>query len=75
VLWIDASDKVEVFADGIKVFSLDAFDSHAAAAGSAKIRLKAGRTRLLIKASEGGGGWGFTAALEAERAGVTHGRG
>lgn len=62
----DSSDKLEAFLDGVKVFSLDAFDSHAAAQAKATVSLPKGESILLVKASEGGGGWGFTASIDAQ---------
>ncbi|MBY0261873.1 MAG: DUF5110 domain-containing protein, partial [Phycisphaerales bacterium] len=62
----DSSDKLEASLDGVKVFSLDAFDSHAAAQAKATVSLPKGESILLIKASEGGGGWGFTASIDAQ---------
>jgi alpha-glucosidase (family GH31 glycosyl hydrolase) len=65
-LFIEASDKVEMFLNGRKVYSLDAFDSHAAALGYADVALDAADNLLLIKCSEGGGGWGFTVRVECQ---------
>lgn len=68
VLHLDSSDKLEAWLNGHKVFSQDGAETHAAAAGCAPVTLGPGRNTLLIKCSEGGGGWGFTAAIEAEHA-------
>ncbi len=64
-LFVESSDKIEMFVNGVKIYSLDAFDSHAAALGYADVSLSAGDNQLLVKASEGGGGWGFTLGIEA----------
>jgi len=61
----ECSDKLEAFLDGAKVYSLDAFDGHAAAQPSAAVTLPKGESVLLVKASQGGGGWGFTASIDA----------
>lgn len=61
---IDASDKVEIWLGASKVFSQDGADTHAAALGFADLTLEPGRNTLMIKCAEGGGGWGFTAAID-----------
>lgn len=69
-LHLESSDKVEAWVNGHKVYSLDAFESHAAVDGGADIALRTGRNTLLVKCASGGvaglGGWGFTAAIESE---------
>lgn len=67
-LHLDSSDKLEAWLNGHKIFSQDGSETHAAAAGCASVTLEPGRNTLLIKCSEGGGGWGFTAAFEAAHA-------
>lgn len=70
-LVVDASDKLDVLCNGERVLSLDSFSPHAAAEPVAQLRLKPGANLLLIKLSDGGGGWGFCASLESQ-APVTH---
>lgn len=65
-LRLDSGDKIEAWLNGAKVFSQDGFDTPAAAAGGAEIELPEGESLLLVKTSDGGGGWGFCATLEGE---------
>lgn len=65
-LRIDCSDKVEVFLNGAKVSSVDTYTAHAAAPSDIDLPLRAGANTLLIKVTDGGGGWGFTPSIEAE---------
>lgn len=67
-LRLDCGDKVEAWLNGEKVFSQDGFDTPAAAAGGAEVELPMGESLLMIKTSDGGGGWGFAATLEGEAA-------
>lgn len=66
-LHIDSSDKVEVWVNGERVFSQDGFDTDAALTGGASAALMQGRNSLLVKCASGGGGWGFSLAVEADR--------
>jgi hypothetical protein len=54
-----------------KVLTLDDHSAHGATEPRAQVALRAGRNELLIKLSDGGGGWGFHASIEAEDA-VSH---
>lgn len=67
-LRLDCGDKIEAWLNGEKVFTQDGFDTPAAAAGGAEVVLPEGECLLLIKTSDGGGGWGFVATLEGEAA-------
>ncbi|MFN7020263.1 MAG: TIM-barrel domain-containing protein, partial [Phycisphaerales bacterium] len=78
-LYLEASDKVEAWVNGEKVYSMDAFESAAALEAGADIVLKTGRNTVLVKCASGGvaglGGWGFTARIEGEHGvGVESGR-
>ena len=66
-----AGDKLEAFLDGVKVLTLDDHGAHGATEPRVKVALRAGRNELLVKLSDGGGGWGFHASIDAEEA-VTH---
>ncbi len=66
-----AGDKLEAFLNGAKVLTLDDHSTHGAIEPRATVVLCSGRNELLIKLSDGGGGWGFHASIEAEEA-VTH---
>jgi hypothetical protein len=65
-LHLDSGDKIEAWLNGEKVYSMDGHDSAAAMSSSVRLRLPAGESILLIKANEGGGGWGFAATLDGE---------
>lgn len=62
-----AGDKTQVFLNGALVFNQNGFDSDAAALEWIDVALHEGMNTLLVKAAEGGGGWGVTLALECER--------
>lgn len=70
-LHFSAGDKLEAFLNGVKVLTLDDHSTHGAIEPRATVTLRAGRNELLIKLSDGGGGWGFHASIEADDA-VTH---
>lgn len=65
-LVIDSADKVEVWVNREKVYSQDGFETEAALAGGAAITLPQGRSIVLVKCASGGGGWGFSMALDGE---------
>lgn len=60
-----AGDKSQIFLNSAPVFTQNGFDTQAAAIDAIDITLRAGKNHLLIKSAEGGGGWGFTAAIES----------
>jgi alpha-glucosidase (family GH31 glycosyl hydrolase) len=62
----DSGDKLEAWVNGVKVYSQDGFDTHAAQVGSARVRLERGWNTLLVKTSDGGGGWGFSLGIDAD---------
>lgn len=66
-LLLDTSDKAEVWLNAKKVYSLDGFDTPAALEGGATVALPQGRSTLLVKCAVGGGGWGFSMAIDGER--------
>lgn len=70
-LHVSAGDKLEAFLNGVKVLTLDDHSAHGAIEPRATVTLRAGRNELLIKLSDGGGGWGFHASIEAGDA-ITH---
>lgn len=65
-LHFDSGDKLEAWLNGERVYSQDGFDTHAAAVGLARVGLSSGRNTLMVKTSDGGGGWGFTLAIDGE---------
>jgi hypothetical protein len=73
VLHLECGDKLEAFVNGVKVITLDDHSAHGAIEPRACIQLRAGANELLIKTTDGGGGWGFMAALECDRP-LTHAR-
>lgn len=70
---LECGDKLEAFVNGVKVITLDDHGAHASVDQFVRVRLRAGPNALLIKTTDGGGGWGFTASVEADRA-VLHER-
>ena len=71
LLHFASGDKLEAFLNGVKIITLDDHSAHGAPTPIARVRLHAGRNELLVKFSDGGGGWGFVAAVEADDP-VTH---
>ncbi len=67
-LHLDSGDRIEAWLNGAKVFSLDGQDSPEALTSEVELQLPAGRSVLLIKTNDGGGGWGFAATLDGESA-------
>jgi hypothetical protein len=61
-LVIESGDRVETWFNGQKVFSMDAMES--VDDGGADVELNPGWNRILIKTSEGGGGWGWRVSLQ-----------
>ncbi len=66
-LVIDSSDKLELWLNGERVFSQDGFDTQAALEGGAACTLLQGRNSILVKCASGGGGWGFSLAIDGQR--------
>ncbi len=65
-LIVESSDKVEVWFNAKKVYSMDGFETSAALEGGAAVVLPQGRSTLLVKCVHGGGGWGFSLAIDGE---------
>jgi alpha-glucosidase (family GH31 glycosyl hydrolase) len=63
-LLVDSSDKLEIWLNKQNVYSQDGFDTQAAVDGGAAVTLLQGRNTLLVKCASGGGGWGFSLAIE-----------
>ncbi len=66
LLHLSCGDKLEAFINGVKVITLDDHSAHGASSPIAPIALRQGKNELLIKFSDGGGGWGFSASIEGE---------
>ncbi len=65
-LHLSCGDKLEAFVNGEKVITLDDHSAHGAPTPVARIALNAGPNELLVKFSDGGGGWGFSASIEGD---------
>ena len=65
-LHLTCGDKLEAFVNGAKVITLDDHSAHGAPSPIARIVLRAGANELLIKFTDGGGGWGFSASIEGD---------
>lgn len=68
MLELESGDRMEAWVNEEKVFSMDTGDMMDAASGTAQFALGAGWNRIAVKVSEGGGGFGFTAAIDGEEA-------
>ena len=66
LLHFACGDKLEAFLNGAKVITLDDHAAHGAPSPIARIALRAGPNELLVKFTDGGGGWGFSASIEAD---------
>ncbi|MBX3358134.1 MAG: DUF5110 domain-containing protein [Phycisphaeraceae bacterium] len=65
---IDSGDRAEVWVGEDKVLTMDTGDTMDSPTGSAEVVLRAGWNRVVVKVSEGGGGFGFTLTVDGERA-------
>jgi alpha-glucosidase (family GH31 glycosyl hydrolase) len=70
-LHFECGDKLEAFLNGTKIITLDDHGAHGSPTPAVGIALRAGRNELLVKATDGGGGWGFAACIEGAHA-ITH---
>ena len=52
--------------NGVKVLTLDDYSAHGSPVPSAQVVLESGPNELLVKTTDGGGGWGFLACVEGE---------
>jgi hypothetical protein len=64
----EAGDKLQAFLNGRPLHTLDHFDPHAPALAEAHGVLDEGANHLLVKFSDGGGGWGFRVSVDGEAA-------
>lgn len=67
-LVVDATDKIEAWLNGHKVYSQDGFDTQASVDAGAPIELLEGDNTLLIKCASGGHGWGCSIAIDGHLA-------
>jgi hypothetical protein len=52
--------------NGQSVYELNSFDDPVAASGEVEVQLPPGVSNVIVKASSGGAGWGFTLGIESE---------
>jgi hypothetical protein len=62
----DSGDKLEIWLNRKKVFSQNGFETEAALEGGATVKLLQGRNTVLVKCASGGGGWGFSLAIDGQ---------
>ena len=65
-LQINSDDGVEIWINGDKVFSNHVFRSASSETDRVPISLKRGKNSVLLKISQGMGGWEFRAALDVD---------
>jgi hypothetical protein len=63
-LHIESGDRLALWVNGDLVFSSDTAPTDNGASQQAPAALKKGVNRLLVKTTEGGGGWGFRIAVD-----------
>jgi len=64
-LELESADRLEAWLNGEKVFSMDPGEAVDSSRGSPRVALLTGPNELLLKVTRGGGGFGFTVALDA----------
>jgi hypothetical protein len=62
----DSGDKLEIWVNRKKVYSQNGFETDAALEGGATVALLQGRNSVLVKCASGGGGWGFSLAIDGQ---------
>jgi hypothetical protein len=60
----ECGDKLIAWLNGEKIITLDDHSPHGAPEPSARVKLREGRNELVIKTTDGGGGWGFAVSAE-----------